>query len=639
MQILSGLAKGQVLQRLGSKGAEAVITGICSEAAVVPSSVAAVYDRRVSQTALALKATISSSGKPLKGWNKKSVGKIADGKFTAKLSGIPAGGPYRLRLEAGKERAEIASFFVGDVWIMAGQSNMEGLGEMTRRAKSHPLIRTFSMRREWRLAEDPLHVIPESPDPCHTITQVSPKEGERLRRTMIKGVGVGIFFAREMLRRSRGVPQGLIATAHGGTTMTQWDPARKNLGGDSLYWSMLTSVRATGQPVAGVLWYQGEGDTTPEDKGKYTARMQKLIQASRDDLKLPRLPWFVVQLGRHFAEQTDSSGWDAIREHQRLLPSTIKFVEVLPAIDLSCDDTIHIGSAGFPLLGLRMAAAADHLVYGNKREPSSPKLGPIREIGVSPNSYAIEVTFDSVVGGLRSGSLPTGFMLTSPEGVRRDIIYRTELRKNSAILHLGMKPIGGFQLWYGHGYAPYCNVTDARGFSIPAFGPIDVEKISPKALTPFINEWRVTGIIPIEKPLDQVALPDLIALGSTTRVYPPSGFISENPNWVGKSGQAFFHARLHLSEPMKLEFLMGYDGPFRLWLDGDPFFINMKGANPCFADESAKTIALKAGVHDIHIGMDLANGSSWGFFLRFARKDVTPAQIRSGEFVKPTYSV
>ena len=402
---------------------------------------------------------------------------------------------------------------------------------------------------------------------------------------------------------------------------------------------MLESVRVTGQPVAGVLWYQGESDTDQFARPLYTERMKKLIEATRSDLRLPRLPWFVVQLGCHFTDQTDSSGWDVIREQQRLLPSKIKYVEILPAIDLSCDDGIHIGSGGFPRLGLRMASAADRVVYGNKREPGSPRLGRIREIGLSPQTYALEVSFDDAVGGLHSAGQPSGFILTSPEGKRRDIIYRIDLQKNAAILNLGMKPIGGFQLWYGHGFAPYCNITDARGFSIPAFGPVDINEVSPKALTPFIHEWRVTGIIPIAKPLDQVALPDLIALGSTTRTYSTDGFVNEHPNWVGKSGHAFFHSRLHLSEPMKLEFLMGYDGPFRLWLDGEPFFINMNGVNPCFPDESAKTVALKAGTHDIHVGMDLASGISWGYFLRFARRDVTPAQVRSGEFVKPTYSV
>jgi hypothetical protein len=619
MQILSGLSNGQVLQRLGSKGATVTLAGTASEDAPI-------------------RATLFKAGAALRGWKAKAAGKIVHGKFSIKLSGIPAGGPYRLRLEAGAGRAEIGSFLVGDVWILAGQSNMEGIANMSGCAKPHPLIRAFSMRREWRLAEDPLHVLAESPDVCHTAVPCSPERGEELRRDAVKGVGVGLFFAREMLERSGGVPQGLICAAHGGTSMQQWNPARKHLGGKSLYASMLTSVGVTGQPVAGVLWYQGESDANPEDAAEYTTRMQKLAAASRRDLRLPRLPWIIVQIARHFTDPMDPRGWNSIQEHQRLLPSKIKFFETVAAIDLPMDDSIHVGAAGFPKLATRLARAADRLVYGNRREMRPPQLRGIHEGGLPP-FYAVDVSFDSVKGGLRADGEPAGFMLVAQDGTPRNQIYGISLHGDTARLHIGTKPRGGFQLWYGHGRAPRCNITDARGCSLPVFGPISVDRAQLKALTPFVCQWRVSPIVPITKKLDQLPLPDMEALGAGTKTYFSEGFIDEHGTWQGKPGHAFFHSRLHLSEPMKLEFLMGYDGPFRLWLDGKPFFANMKGTNPCFPDESGKTMALKAGTHDIHIGMDLNDGRAWGFFLRFARKDVTRAQTRTGEFVKPTYSI
>ena len=181
---------------------------------------------------------------------------------------------------------------------MAGQSNMQGCGNMNAKAKPHPLIRNLSMRREWRLAEDPLHLLSESPDKCHALEQVSPSAGEKERRTTLKGVGAGIFFAHEILKRSGGVPQGLLSTAHGGTSMQQWDPARKKLGGDSLYGSMLLSVQATGQPVAGMLWYQGESDCYITENRLYTERMKKLVAATRRDFNQPKLPWIIVQIAR-----------------------------------------------------------------------------------------------------------------------------------------------------------------------------------------------------------------------------------------------------------------------------------------------------------------------------------------------------
>ena len=50
----------------------------------------------------------------------------------------------------------------------------------------------------------------------------------------VRGVGPAVAFAQEMFRRT-GVPQGILACAHGGTSMSQWDPKLKKLGGKSLY--------------------------------------------------------------------------------------------------------------------------------------------------------------------------------------------------------------------------------------------------------------------------------------------------------------------------------------------------------------------------------------------------------------------
>jgi hypothetical protein len=619
MNILSGLTNGQVLQRLGSRGATTILCGTSTEDGPV-------------------RATLSQANAALKGWKRRPVGKVVRGKFSVMLSSIPVGGPYRLRLEAGRQQADIKSFFVGDVWIMAGQSNMEGVGRMTGAAKPHPLIRAFSMRRDWRLAQDPLHLLAESPDACHAGAQCSAKAGEESRRNAVKGVGVGLFFAREMLERSGGVPQGLICTAHGGTSMQQWSPDRKHLGGQSLYASMLTSVRASGQPVAGLLWYQGESDANPADAALYTRRMKKLVATSRRDLRQPRLPWMTVQLGRRFTDPASPVAWNSIQEQQRLLPEKIKYFETVPAIDLPMDDQIHVGAAGFPRLALRMASVADRLVYGNKHETRLPQLRSVRLLDTPP-FFAVEVAFDFVRGGLHAGGEPSGFKFVSLDGTPLDLIYATELKGNTAKLHVIRKPIGDVTLFYGHGFAPTCNISDARGFSLPVFGPHSIGNTKPLALMPFVTQWELTEIVPASKKLDQVPLAEVKSLGTTVKSYPKEGFVNEHDVWASKTGQAFFHSRLHLSEPMRLEFLMGYDGPFRLWLDGQPFFKNMKGINPCFPDESGKTASLIAGTHDLHVGMDLNDGRAWGFFLRMARKDVTAKQIRTGEYVKPIYSV
>jgi hypothetical protein len=193
-------------------------------------------------------------------------------------------------------------------------------------------------------------------------------------------------------------------------------------------------------------------------------------------------------------------------------------------------------------------------------------------------------------------------------------------------------------LYYGYGWDPVCNITDERGFSLPAFGPYSLGDDKPRGYLPFVTQWCRTEIVPPGRKLDRYSPADVKRLPTTQKSYPKEGLVNEHALWEGKSGLMFFHASMRLPEPMKVDVLMGYDGPFRLWLDGKPFFVNMKGINPCFADESCKTVLLKKGLHEMTVGMDLNSGNAWGFFLRFARRDVTKDQIASGDFAKPVYS-
>jgi sialate O-acetylesterase len=624
MKIQTGLTDGQVLQRQGKKGAFLQLRGTCGQTGLV-------Y------------ATISDQRRCVAGWKKIIVGKAAHGRFAVSLAGIPAGGPYRLDLQAEKEAACVKAFFVGDVWLLAGQSNMEGVGNMPHAPKTHPLIRSFSLAREWVLAKDPLHVKRESSDACHSDgPPFSPAEAREFRRQATKGVGVGVFFAREMLQRS-GVPQGLICTAHGATSMTQWDAGRKNEGAASFYGSMLLAVKATGQPVAGVLWYQGESDACESDKELYTERTKRLVAATRRDLRQPSLPWIAVQIGRVFDGRTEVAAWNDLQEQQRLLPDKIKNLELLAAIDLPLDDGIHLASAGHARLAARLAHMADYLVYGNKKEIGAPRLQEIRCVNVSMNNPLgmgpdIDVEFDHVAGGLQASGAPEGFTLVTADGQVWPCIYKTTLHGSIARLHVARPLPDGAKLHYGHGMGPVCNITDGRGLSLPVFGPLPL----PQGQTwlPYVTSWRVTDVIPPPSDsLAKLACPDFKTFKTTVKAYGPDGLVNEHPQWVKKSGHAYFSAQLELPEPMKLQFSMGYDGPFRLWLDTTPIFTDLKGMTPNISDQGSVTLALKARRYRLTVAMDINRGRAIGFTLRFLRRDVSKAQIEADTFRRPLYSV
>ena len=60
-------------------------------------------------------------------------------------------------------------------------------------------------------------------------------------------------------------------------------------------------------------------------------------------------------------------GWD-IQEQQRHLPERIRYLSVVPAVDLELDDSIHLSANGHSLLAKRLARCADRLALGNRKE-------------------------------------------------------------------------------------------------------------------------------------------------------------------------------------------------------------------------------------------------------------------------------
>lgn len=620
MRILSGILPGHVLQRT-PRGASAVVRG----------------------TSLAhgpVTATITSKGRPLAGWKARRAGRVVAGRFTATLTGLPAGGPYALSLRAGDESCEVREFFVGDLWLMAGQSNMEGVGNLVDAPKAHRLVRNFSMAHRWEAGRDPLHHLPESPDKVHNGGSQQPAAAaKQAKRTKPKGTGVGVWFANEMQRRT-GVPQGLIATAHGGTSMEQWDPAKRSLGGDSLYGSMLASLKQVDQPLAGVLWYQGESDANPAVLPLYTPRMQQLVAAVRADQGQPRLPWVVAQIGRHVFDGGHRD-WNGVQEQERLLPNVIRHLDVVPTVDLELDDGIHISGKAYAILGQRMARVAARLAHGDRRE--IPAIQPLsaKVMEGSASSPRIEVRFANVVGGLRSAGRPVGFVFVDSDHRAFDLVYKTVLDGDRVILELsGALERTDLRLMYGWGRNPHCTIGDARGMALPVFGPLRLANQHP--ISPWFSTWDVSSIRPGED-IGRLPKPTPKGFGPLERKgFPPGpwgSFVNLHDQWQGNSGHVAFFAEVEVPEAMEAELRTGYDGPFRLWLNDKEVHRDLKGTNPAIADSRRVPLRLRAGRQRLTVLMALNRGLAWGFFLRFARTDVPESQRERGGFALPVSAI
>jgi len=454
--VLKGAADYQVFQRGPANAASIQVEGSAAGAA-----------------GKAVEARLVAAGRPVMGFDWKTAGKVNGAAWAAEIPNVPAGGPYRLELRvAGSASVTgVSNLLVGDLWILAGQSNMEGVGNLENLPLPSAMVNSLDMTDAWVAAEDPLHRLPDSADRVHwrKNAQGQPEklQGDALARWIAnrkKGAGAGLPFALEMVRRT-GVPVGLIPCAHGGTSMDQWSPALKDQAGDSLYGGMVRRFQLAGGKVKGILWYQGESDASPQAAPAFEEKFQGFIRAVRKDFAQPDLPFLYVQIGRHVSGAA-AAPWNFVQNAQLKVESQLPNVFMTGCADCDLDDGIHVGTGDFILLGRRMA----NLATGSTRR------GP-RPVAARLKGSVISVEFSEVNGKLAHTGRLTGFSILDASGNAVPLIFRqrvSTLNPNVVELLIGGKLPEGAMLHYGAGRDPYVNLRDEAGMPAPIFGPLPV---------------------------------------------------------------------------------------------------------------------------------------------------------------------
>jgi hypothetical protein len=103
----------------------------------------------------------------------------------------------------------------------------------------------------------------------------------------------------------------------------------------------------------------------------FTQRVKKFIRALRRDCRDATLPVVMVQIGRVVGTLAGQREWNRIQNAQRLLPSVIERLAIVPAIDLRMSDFIHISGDEQYRLGVRMAQAMAALKGVARRRPGA----------------------------------------------------------------------------------------------------------------------------------------------------------------------------------------------------------------------------------------------------------------------------
>ena len=377
VSIKSGVSDWQIVQQHDGK-ADLKLKGEWSWPSALrePSVVARVVDEE--------------TGMPVLPWTSLMT---ADGSFEGTLSGVPAGGLYRI--ETSLLNADLEDDFqwagrgdmrhhvgVGDIYLIAGQSNAAGFAKDLAADPPELGVHLFRANGQWTLATHPLNdgtgsIFHENLEPVNA------------------GHSPFLLFAKH-IKKAAGYPIGLVAGAFGGSPHSAWNPDESG----TLYRNALAMIQTQGTGgVRGILWYQGCADASPSLCSSYFDRFTNVANSFRRDLDQPELPFFTVQLNRWISSGSlpeDDRAWGLLREAQRQAARKIPHVFIIPANDGRLSDFVHNSAAAKLVIGERLARQAARHFHGGKLPCFAPEIALARKQGETQ----IDLSFSNVTGKL-----------------------------------------------------------------------------------------------------------------------------------------------------------------------------------------------------------------------------------------------
>jgi sialate O-acetylesterase len=428
------------------------------------------------------------------------------GRWSLYLPPGDAGGPFELTVKAANTIA-LTDVLVGDVWVASGQSNMEL--PVSSAANAHaeiasanfPRIRLFQALD--KVSDYPLDDIAArgSWAPC------SPE-------TVARFSAVAYYFARH-LQQKLNVPIGLIETDWGGTPADSWTSLHALSADAALMpvfaeWARLNDNRATVMlerqkqerdwaraaakarsegaaapprqwqpngnnswmpaglfnamiapltpfPIRGVIWYQGESNTSPERAPIYARLFQTMIRDWRRAWGQGDFPFLFVQLANF--KTSPQSMWPEVRDAQR---QTLALANTGMAVIVDIGDPDNIHPTDKQDVGLRLAFAARAIAYGEKIEFSGPLF---RE--ATPEAGGLRVWFDHAQDGLNAkGGDLQGFEIA---GADRKFVPAAARIDGAAVVVSSPDVTSPVYVRYGWADNPACNLYNSAGLPASPF--------------------------------------------------------------------------------------------------------------------------------------------------------------------------
>lgn len=260
--------------------------------------------------------------------------------------------PANVVKSTAMSRSGIPEEFQGklSLFILAGQSNMSGRGDVPANQVADPRIFVFGNDYRWRVALEPID------SSTGQVDEVSRDGGPDSAM-----FGPSLAFAGALCKQKAGIVVGLIPCAKGDSSIDEW---QRNLSDSRLYGSCIKRARAASVmgKIEGLLFFQGEADAVNPYRyaGKrrsafeYAAEFSKFVHDLREDLAAPHLPVVFAQIGTHKAPE-DFVNWEVVKEQQAMV--TLPCATMITTDDLPLRDGVHFTTESYRTIGERFAKA------------------------------------------------------------------------------------------------------------------------------------------------------------------------------------------------------------------------------------------------------------------------------------------
>ena len=287
--------------------------------------------------------------------------------------------PLEITFDDG-EKTTVKNVLAGEVWVCAGQSNME----MTVRGFDMcPVVdynnEVLDAADGIRSAKIPSRMSTTPPDDADTSWRISSAH------TVSGFSATGYFFAKT-LRKALNMPIGLIETNKGGSRVESWldeDNLKKYTKEDldsatmknrfkwdfhyPLLWGNATFHPILNYTVKGIIYYQGCSNVG-DPAGQYTERLKMLVEQWRRDFKEGDIPFYFVRIAPYvYGDGIEGTSGAKLREQQ------YNASKVIPNSGIVCTNDLvypyekgQIHPAQKQQVGQRLAYQALNKTYGFK---------------------------------------------------------------------------------------------------------------------------------------------------------------------------------------------------------------------------------------------------------------------------------